>query len=174
MYWVRTPPPHCLPTWPPTSENPARSQVRGGTLPHSSNCTHALFGVPRCEGSSSFCWSWGRQHACPSAQTSKRAIMWKATADCLAPLLHKQLQSSWCDQLCTLPQDWHRAILWLMAKPGKAPREPSALRPISLPHPVCKVLTGLALTKPDKNSLVSARRCRALRTFLADQARIVC
>ena len=40
-------------------------------------------------------------------------------------------------------KEWHKAILWVMAKPGKAPKAPELLRPISLQHPICKVL-GLA------------------------------
>ena len=39
---------------------PARSQVRGGQKPYSLNRTDKVSALPRCEGSNSFCWSWGR------------------------------------------------------------------------------------------------------------------
>ena len=65
------------------------------------------------------------------------AIMWQATASCVAVHLHKELKRLWCQSNCSLPDDWYHSILWLMAKPGKAPRTPSALHPTSLQHPLC-------------------------------------
>ena len=49
---------------------PARSQVRGGMPTDDSTYIATLSGVPRCEGSSSLRWRWGRQLPCPSATTS--------------------------------------------------------------------------------------------------------
>ena len=75
------------------------------------------------------------------------AIMWKATAPSMARHMHEELRKHWCLHSCDLLGDLHRAVLWLMAKPGKAPRDPAALRPISLQHPACKALTGLAIDR---------------------------
>ena len=49
---------------------PARSQVRGGMPTDDSTYIATLSGVPRCEGSNSLRWSWGRQLPCLSATTS--------------------------------------------------------------------------------------------------------
>ena len=49
---------------------PAWSQVRGGMPTDDSAYITTLSGIPRCEGSSSLRWSWGRQLPCLSATTS--------------------------------------------------------------------------------------------------------
>ena len=91
---------------------PARSQVRGGMPTDDSTYIATLSGVPRCEGSSSLRWSWGRQLPCLSATTSsaeakrRTGYGWEAgtyssVESTCQEILCASLQWSYSNNLCT-------------------------------------------------------------------------
>ena len=91
------------------------------------------------------------------------AIARKAAASGLAARIHQALQRCWCHGPCRLPAAWYKSTLCLLPKPGKSPTHPKALRPISLRHPICKILDGLAVERmqQEQPALLSQLPCFA-------------
>ena len=73
---------------------------------------------------------------------------------------------------CLLPAAWHAATACLLPKPGKAPKRPGNLRPISIQHPACKILTGLAADRRRLKNPPCLSNSHATDTSLPDPLRI--
>ena len=101
------------------------------------------------------------------------AIVWKAIAHDLTPILYKSLYDHYCRQNPLPPEHWSAGWLHLLAKPGKACNRPEALRPICLQHPVSKVVSGI-LTQRVMDSAYPQLRQLPLYAYLPGRSTADC
>ena len=70
-------------------------------------------------------------------------LFWKAHAKLLAPHIFRFLSTWWHGSQSHVPDPWKDSWLMMIPKPGRAPTQPEALRPLALQEPIGKSLIGV-------------------------------
>ena len=72
------------------------------------------------------------------------AALWIAGTEVVIKVLYQDFQQRFGPGQLTMPEDWRRAFVVLIPKPGKPPTSPANLRPISLLPAIPKLLARIA------------------------------